>query len=190
MTPSSYIRPSGPLADKCARIRAERIVTGKIRDVSDAERRAAFARFGKGIAVPASPEPLPGPEPSVQASPPAPRPRHLNLDKAARFQRWQIIVICAAHACGVEPFQIASPRRPAQIVRARFIAARIMSARLGMSLPDIGRRIRRDHTSVLSALRRYDEWYRSSDAFRSAYDRADALVSEALAAKDAQEGRG
>lgn len=54
------------------------------------------------------------------------------------------------------PQQITGPRRNAYIVRARFVAARVLRHRFKLSLPMIGRMLARDHSSIHHALEQAD----------------------------------
>lgn len=58
---------------------------------------------------------------------------------------------CAA--CGVTMNEIRGPSRNARMVRARQGLMYVLHHRLGMSLPDIGRMMRRDRTTVVHGVR-------------------------------------
>lgn len=92
------------------------------------------------------------------------RPRNVIAD---------IIAACAAE-WGVTVAEIRGHSRKAHIVAPRHAAMWLAREITGRSMPEIGRAFRRDHTSVLSAVRRID---RADPEMRAAV----ACVRERLA---------
>lgn len=62
----------------------------------------------------------------------------------------------AAAVCDVLPSEIAGASRQTAIVRARW-AVMVAMRRDGRSLPQIGARLHKDHTTIFHGLRRADE---------------------------------
>lgn len=62
--------------------------------------------------------------------------------------KWQVIMreVCAKH--GVETTAVMSPSREKHLVAARSEIYWICRTKLGMSLPELGRRFKRDHTTI------------------------------------------
>jgi hypothetical protein len=63
--------------------------------------------------------------------------------------------VCEKHQVGFN--EIVSPRRDRAVVAARFEAMWRMTKETTMSLPAIGRRFSRDHTSVIHAVREHEK---------------------------------
>lgn len=74
----------------------------------------------------------------------------------------------ASEVFGVSVRDIISDRRPRDVVEARHAA--IWAARYGTpySLPRIGRFFRRDHTSIIHAVRKVDQRVKTDVAYRDA----------------------
>lgn len=65
----------------------------------------------------------------------------------------QAVIRAAAEHMQVSPEEIVSSRRVSHLVRARQLAAYVARVRYGASLPQIGRALNRDHTTVLYHVR-------------------------------------
>ena len=98
------------------------------------------------ILVPPSPVPIVITFPHVTG---APTMRHLMAK------------VCAA--AGVEAFEVMSGSRTADLVRPRQVLCWIAHRRIGRSLPFIAHFIRRDHTTVLHAVKRVDRAIKEGD---------------------------
>ncbi|MFZ4807505.1 MAG: helix-turn-helix domain-containing protein [Hyphomicrobiaceae bacterium] len=66
------------------------------------------------------------------------------------------ILIAAAHACDISPFEVLGGGRPRHLVHVRQLAIYVAHRRYGWSLPHIGRAVRRDHSTVLHAVRAFE----------------------------------
>ena len=77
----------------------------------------------------------------------------------------------AAKAFGFTAEEIVSDRRTARLVKARHIAMWLMRETTPRSLPVIGRRFRRDHSTVFHALKRVDKMRNKSPKTRALIDR-------------------
>jgi chromosomal replication initiation ATPase DnaA len=88
----------------------------------------------------------------------------------------QDVIRAAAAEVGCTPELIVSRARVQYVTRARHIAMTICRLELHMTLPRIGRRFERDHTTVLHACRRYRE------LVATCMERRDARRPEARAA--------
>lgn len=75
------------------------------------------------------------------------RPRHRPIKRVI----WEV-----SQAAQITPADILGRERTAHVVRARFAAMAICRDYLGLSYPAIGRAFKRDHTSVINAMRRVD----------------------------------
>ena len=83
------------------------------------------------------------------------------LEKRPRVSIAAIIEAVAAET-GVEIFEIKGPVQGQPIVLARHIAAHLAVKHTGLSLPQIGRALNRDHSTVLYADRRVRERRKAS----------------------------
>lgn len=77
-----------------------------------------------------------------------------EIRKTVPVPHWRVILnqVSAAHGVTVE--DILGQSRKARIVNARQAAMARMNAETKLSLPEIGRRMGRDHTTVLHAIRK------------------------------------
>lgn len=73
------------------------------------------------------------------------------------------IVGIVGQARGFDAQQIKSAERRAPFVRARYEVAYLARKYLDLSLPEIGRRLNRDHTSVINGLRRIEQRMQSPE---------------------------
>lgn len=64
----------------------------------------------------------------------------------------------------IDPGDITGPRRSTYLVNARALAALIMRQRYGMSYPEIGGYLNRDHTSVIYLCRKAERLIKESPA--------------------------
>ena len=81
-------------------------------------------------------------------------------------------IAVAAGQAGVSREQIMSVRKTTPIVHARY-ATMLALRRRGMSLPSIGRRLGRDHTTVLYALRRAEHMAATCEVFADLFQKVD-----------------
>ena len=80
------------------------------------------------------------------------------IEKNPTFKdpRLQIVAQCAKeYGCSIA--DIFGPRRPTNIVLARRKAAYLMVQRKKTSIADVGRYLRRDHTTILHAVKMYEK---------------------------------
>lgn len=75
---------------------------------------------------------------------------------------WQTLLAEIAREHGVTVADITGPSRSLKLIPARFHACFEMRHRLEMSVTEIGRRVNRDHSTVIHALRRWPEIVRAS----------------------------
>ena len=97
--------------------------------------------------------------PSKYQRPPAAKLEAVSrkwLEKRPRVSIAAIIEAVSAET-GVDIFEIKGPVRGQPIVLARHIAAHLAVKHTGLSLPQIGRALNRDHSTVLYADRRVRE---------------------------------
>lgn len=74
-----------------------------------------------------------------------------------------LIVEDVAAYTGIKSDQLRGPRRHAHLVNARWTAMYLSSELTAYSLSKIGKFFRRDHTSVIHALRGVEEWKLNND---------------------------
>jgi len=86
------------------------------------------------------------------------------------------IAEAAARVFGLEVSDIYSDRRAQRVARARQIVCWLARAHTYMSLPQIGRRLRRDHTTVLHAVQTIDRRIQTDEELR----RCIALIEKAI----------
>lgn len=73
--------------------------------------------------------------------------------------------------------QIVGPHRRRPLVHARFIAIRLVMERHKVSYPRVGRIFgNRDHTSIMHAMKRFEELHKSDPEFRAMYERAKEVL--------------
>jgi Bacterial dnaA protein helix-turn-helix len=89
--------------------------------------------------------------------------------------RLLLILRAVAREYGAEPGDMLSPSRPGRLVQARQAAWLLLRKRTRLSLPQIGARFGRDHSTVLHGVRKME-----------ALMRANPLLRERLAAIEAQ----
>lgn len=80
---------------------------------------------------------------------------YLNIPE--RVPEWKRIILQVCNKHGITYTEIISPRREVRLVRARHEAMWRLKQETAMSFPSIGRRFNRDHTTVLHAVRVYEE---------------------------------
>ena len=112
----------------------------------------------------------PGPDPVRYVAPPAPKPEPVIIQPdhirdwlalatpgAFDVADYALIIKLVCQSFGVSRIDLISERRTAKIVLPRMIACWLMRHHTTMSLPQIGGRLGgRDHTTVLSAIRKID----------------------------------
>jgi hypothetical protein len=159
-----------------------------------AMKAAAIARRAKLYA----PEPKPVAQPVVALEVIAPAPEPEPEPKPDPVRDWIIVSTPAAalrpassslilsmvtQETGVSRLDILSDRRGAKIVRPRQIAYYLMRHCTPLSLPEIGRRMgKRDHTSVLSGVRKITNLLQSDAALRATIDSLAARINAIVGA--------
>jgi len=86
------------------------------------------------------------------------------------------LVEAAAEAFGVTAYQLYSARRHKPVCRARFACYWLAAVRHNLSLHQIGKPMRKDHTSVLHGIRRARDLYEHDADWRAKYDAVVALL--------------
>lgn len=131
---------------------------------------------------------LPAPTPYLTASPTIfapespPKPPH-QADRAARLRLIRHLV--ARHYSQPEAVIIGHCRRK-PIVLARHVAQWLSFRLLGLSMAEIGRRYKVDHTSVIFAVRKIDAKRKAEVAFASELDDLTRRASEKLGLRSDQ----
>lgn len=67
-------------------------------------------------------------------------------------ERFRVAIAAAAEVFGVESSDILGPRRSHEIAMARHVAVAALKIETAASCSEIGRRVKRDHTTVLYAV--------------------------------------
>lgn len=118
---------------------------------------AARARMGASFApvrrVRRAPPPPPRPPLFIAAIEEVPEPC-INL---LTLPSWRVLASLVALKHGLSLNDIIAQDRRRHVVAARTEAMRLVDAHMDMSLPAMGRRFQRDHTTVLWALRKGDD---------------------------------
>lgn len=89
-----------------------------------------------------------------------------------------LIVADAAAAFGVSPRELLSYRRSPALLKARFAAAWAAREGTWRSWPEIGRALRRDHSTVIHNSRRAAQLREANAGFAAATDRLLAAARE------------
>ena len=89
--------------------------------------------------------------------------------------------VCSRYA-GLQLGHLQGKSRKRRVTRPRFIAIHLAREHTGLSLPQLGERYHRDHTTILHAQRRADELLAADETFRVDY----AAVAELLHQKPRQ----
>lgn len=106
------------------------------------------------------------------ASPPA-----VELLELAAYGWVQRLAATVADEWGVSAAELISARRAEILIRPRFTLIWLMRQVSPMSLPQIGRLVgNRDHTTVMHALRRVDDWRRKDEVMRDITDRMQVIA--------------
>lgn len=112
--------------------------------------------FRQAVLAAHFPEKEPLPKRALVVRRPDPVPKKLP-PADPMFGAWRRIAAECAAEEGSTVEELKGPRRAASIVRGRQKAWWRMSRELGMSLPAIGRRMNRDHTTILWGIRQHEE---------------------------------
>lgn len=126
--------------------------------------KAAHIWYGPGHVPPVVKRPKPAPVPeliieTVEAHPPEPviEPLPILAPTIPRAWKRKRIMLAITDVTGITVEQMRSQSRCKKFVEARRIASWLLQQECGLSSPAIGRAINRDHSSVLSAIRRCGE---------------------------------
>ena len=93
------------------------------------------------------------------------------------------VLAVVAEEFGITPQMILAPNREAKVVIARHVAAALLRRLSMMSLKQIGRHMRRDHTSILHGIRRVEALAAVDPDFAARLNRlADTISPERTAA--------
>ena len=99
-------------------------------------------------------------------------PPDAELLQLAAYGWVQRLAATVADEWGVSGFELVSARRTEILIRPRFTLIWLMKNVSPMSLPQIGRLVgNRDHTTVIYALRRVEEWRKKDEVMRDITDR-------------------
>jgi hypothetical protein len=140
------------------------------------------------VAVPIIPEPAPKAEPVLPAVP-AVKPIWFSIIEAGPRRYYiQEIQLAVCEHFGVTMRDLLSARRDVKIVLPRKIGYYLSKTLTGRSLPEVGRRFNRDHTSALAGIRKIQALVEKSDqttidhinAIRKLLDEQDAASSDSL----------
>ena len=130
--------------------------------VKAARARMGMNRYSPRVMIP-TPQPVeepPAPEPNPTYEPPAPE----DAPIAVRAPRVRDIILAAARASGLPPKDVVSHRRTGDVILPRQVAMYLAKTMTTLSLPQIGRQIaKRDHTTVLHAVRKVEGLIASGD---------------------------
>jgi chromosomal replication initiation ATPase DnaA len=100
-----------------------------------------------------------------------------GIPMPAEHARVARLIQFAAVAFGVSESMIIGPTRSHRMCRARFAVAWAAQQAFGLSSPAIGRALGdRDHTTILMAVRRANDWRAEDEEYRELTDRLLALV--------------
>lgn len=149
-----------------------------------AARQARLHRFSTAAYMPVA-ERLPGPPP-LKTLPPIPNKEIAEASKIAFpkiiLNRIDLIQrVTLREFPDLTLFDLKSIRREAKIVKARQIAMFIAKKMTSQSLPEIGRRFgRRDHTTVLHAVRKIERLEAQDAALSELINRIKTKVEEML----------
>jgi hypothetical protein len=88
------------------------------------------------------------------------------------------IVASCALLWNIDAKAILSGSHKALHVRPRQAAMVLMRRLLRYSLPRIGKMLRRDHTTVMHALRIHEQYYENDDGYRARFDAAQEQLSQ------------
>jgi hypothetical protein len=125
------------------------------------------------------PTPMPdGPKPKQARLEPVRRllPRKRDDLRGTKPERVVAAIEAVAEAFGVAIQDIAGPWKPTPIIQARQAAYLLLVERLKLSYPVAGRRLGRDHTSVLWGVRRAHEHLETNPDWTAKYRRAEAIL--------------
>lgn len=105
----------------------------------------------------------------------------LSAKESVRPSDATIIIRLVVERFGVSKRDILSHRRTAAVVKPRMVACWLMRNFTTMSLPMIGRKLgRRDHTTVLNAVRKIDALRARDAAFRGITDELGVLAEKGV----------
>lgn len=76
-----------------------------------------------------------------------------EIGQRRSYSRAMPVIKAVASAFGLTPAQLRGPRRDPYIVRARFEAYHRLREELELSLPEIGRAMHRDHSTIVHGIR-------------------------------------
>jgi hypothetical protein len=80
---------------------------------------------------------------------------------------------------GVSAAELTSQRRQGLLIKPRFVLVWAVKQASDYSLPQIGRLLNRDHTTVMHACRRVNEWRATDEVFRHVTDQL-AVIGQRL----------
>ena len=80
---------------------------------------------------------------------------------------------------GVSAAELTSQRRQALLIKPRFVLVWVVKQASDYSLPQIGRLLNRDHTTVMHACRRVNDWRANDDVLRHVTDQL-VLIGQRL----------
>lgn len=106
-----------------------------------------------------------------------------NVPPVTPTSTTRLIVAMVSNRLGVKREEIYARRRARDVLHARYIAIWLLRTETpagARSLPWIGSQFGRDHTSILNALRKVDDWRQYSPAFRLKSDKVREDVRQML----------
>jgi len=105
-----------------------------------------------------------------------------ELSSICAYPSIRRIIVTVAKAYEVSPIDIVSARRTHDVVPPRHVAMYLAKTTTLRSLPDIGRRFGKDHTTVHYAVRKTAACMAVDDAFKAKVEALRAALTEAQAA--------
>lgn len=95
--------------------------------------------------------------PPAQVAPPPTRPARFNMDNISDGPKIRDIQTAVAEYFKLEDVELLSNRRCVKVVRPRQIGYYLCKKLTRRSLPEIGRKFGRDHTSIIAGVRKIEE---------------------------------
>lgn len=136
------------------------------------EKRMSPAGLRRTFRKPPLSQPL---EPLPKVIPAKPKPPVVlpMINKVRRI----MVVVCEVYQ--IKPDELLSPWRSQRVAWPRFAAYRLIHQRLNYSSPNIAGHFNRDHSTILSGLKRAAYLYTYDDAWRHKYERAIEILEAA-----------
>jgi chromosomal replication initiation ATPase DnaA len=103
----------------------------------------------------------------------------IKRDPVVHFERSvKNIVSLVCEMSGVSHESLYGSRGSTRVTNAKFIACRLLHKYSGLSKADIGREFNKDHGTIINALRQYESFYKTDEAFRFLVDTITAIIEK------------